>query len=166
MRSLEIIDGQNFQKYQQWHTKAMADPLVRRFISIGWTAAPKAPENDWERLILCSDTACVTLSFSRGDESEISIGIWALECSRIAAGRALVALAEILPRYAYFRRVVSRVMETNHKAMQLNRQLLGNPWGIDPECAWDEHLCRHVAVAHFSRPMQYVMKVISSKSQP
>lgn len=157
---LEILTASNFDRYETFMAKALADDSVRRFLAMdGWRQQlTSAPDNDWERVVFISDRAMGRFVFRRSPVLEIGLGLFVIgDDKRVIAGRAMREILQHLVRYRNFNLLVASVMVTNKASMRVMEKILGQPWGIEPAAAWDE-VDGLVGVAHFSRPLKFVMQ--------
>lgn len=108
------------------------------------------PEDDWNSLLITneSNTFLCKILIRRSDEVGISISLYAT--SAISAGRALVAINEIIKRYKP-RYVDTVVHSSNEKSIKLNTRLMGKPWGIEPKGAWNSKTGEYEDLVYFRK---------------
>jgi hypothetical protein len=160
-RDLQILSPANFHLYQEWRARAVEDFSTWRYLGVdGWSESlESAPKDDWGCLILISDRTLIRFGFDRGVTSNVMISGYTVGTNKErATGIAMIQSLAYLRRYSYFARVGSKVVETNEASMKLTRHLLGEPWGIQPDTAWDPGLNRIVGLAHFSAPLSPLLE--------
>ncbi len=93
-------------------------------------------KSDWEGIYVTDLTLSfmVKASFDRCRDLEINICVYAR--TTMAAGRAILAVKEIIHRY-HPRAINSCVHASNEKAIKLNEKLMGPHWGIESKIAWN-----------------------------
>lgn len=108
------------------------------------------PEDDWNSLLITneSNTFLCKVLIRRSDEVGLSISLYAT--SAISAGRALVAINEIIKRYKP-RYVDTVVHSSNEKSIKLNTRLMGKPWGIEPKSAWNSKTGEYEDLVYFRK---------------
>lgn len=138
---LEILGPHNWDKYNQWYAKAMAEPDVRRFLSISGyiSMAEKSPIGDWDCLLMIRGDALIQFYFDRSPLSSIKLSAWAVgDKKEWKMGAAMVEASKILPRYSYMHMIRSCCASTNTASLKLHHHLFGNPWGTEPSACIDE----------------------------
>lgn len=95
-----------------------------------------ASKSDWEYIWLINESGkfLIKLSFDRAVDLEISICLFTK--SPFACGKGLREVIEFIKRYKPAA-ITTGVAESNTKSLRLNRRLLGNEWGIEPNGAWN-----------------------------
>jgi hypothetical protein len=108
------------------------------------------PEDDWSGLLLTNDnnTFLCKIKIFRSEELGMSISLYAL--SPISAGRALLVIGELIKRYKP-RYVDSVVHSSNIKSLKLNKKLLGEPWGREPNGAWNSKTGEYDDLVYFRK---------------
>ena len=108
------------------------------------------PEDDWNSLLITneSNTFLCKILIRRSDEVGLSISLYST--SAISAGRALVAINEIIKRYKP-RYVDTVVHSSNEKSIKLNTRLMGKPWGIEPKGAWNSKTGEYEDLVYFRK---------------
>lgn len=70
--------------------------------------------------------------------------------STIAAGRGLLALQKMIEKYRP-RAVNTSVQCSNEKSLKINRKLFGEPWGKEPNVAWNPATSQYEDVYYFRK---------------
>lgn len=142
----------------QFYLKAMSDPDVGRFLSIGtYIEPPKTDGSTWNRIILIdnSGNSLGSISVDRSCRNDCNISIWTLNPKRnkVLSGKMMYAVRAASqsfdPKY-----INSLVLVTNSSSMRITERLLGKPWGIEPDAGWDSGISKWVDVAHFRCPIE------------
>ena len=108
------------------------------------------PDDDWNSLLITNNEnsfLCKVL-IRRSDEVGLSISLYAT--SSYSAGKAIIAINEIIRRYKP-RYVDSVVHASNEKSIKLNTKLLGEPWGREPMGAWNSKLGEYEDLVYFRK---------------
>jgi hypothetical protein len=108
------------------------------------------PEDDWSSLLITNDsnTFLCKISIRRADEVGLSISLYSI--SAISAGRALLAINEIIKRYKP-RYIDTVVHSSNEKSIKLNTRLMGEPWGVEPKGAWNSKTGEYEDLLYFRK---------------
>ena len=154
------VTAHSRHRLDAWWDAAINTPHVRRFLTHAcWADTTAALGDGWQGVHYLDD-ACSTLlsvGFNRDARTEATVSLWCLHEDRmrrsLAAGQMLRRLPSLL-QAAGAAIVHSTVHETNVESLALNRRLLGEPWGIQPEAGWDAVLRRLVSVHHFRRALR------------
>jgi hypothetical protein len=132
-------------------SSAITDDNIYPYISTDKHMGHMEPfEGDWNGLLLTNDTNTLLckISFRRADELGMSVSIWAT--SAFSAGKAVILVKEIIRRYQP-RYVESVVHASNEKSIKLNTKLLGEPWGSEPDGAWNFKLSKYEDLVYFRK---------------
>jgi hypothetical protein len=110
----------------------------------------EVPDDDWSSLLITNDsnTFIFKVTLRRADEVGMSISLYAT--SSFSAGRALIAINEVIRRYKP-RYVDTTVHSSNTKSIKLNSKLLGEPWGVEPKGAWNAKLGEYEDLVYFKK---------------
>lgn len=110
----------------------------------------EVPDDDWNSLLITNDlnTFLIKIVIRRSDEVGLSISVYAT--SSFSAGKAIIAINEIIKRYKP-RYVDTVVHSSNEKSIKLNTKLLGEPWGVEPKGAWNSKTGEYEDLVYFRK---------------
>lgn len=81
----------------------------------------------------------------------------------MVARHLIVVALEYLIHYPFVTHVSSVVKERNEPAMRLNRAILGEPWGIEPDAGFDTNTGKRCDVAHFKASLDTVVNNLNER---
>ena len=108
-------------------------------------------KTDWEGINITDERLSYLgkIAFDR-NRGEVEMNIMLFCKSSISAGRAIQAIKYLINRYRP-KAVNSVVHATNTKSLKLHKRIYGEPWGIEPEIAWDSKEGRFVDLYYFRK---------------
>lgn len=108
-------------------------------------------KDDWNGINITDERLSylgkITFDRSKG-EVEMNICLYCK--TALAAGRAIQAIKYLIGRYKP-RAINSCVHSTNIKSLKIHKHIYGEPWGIEPEIAWDSKEGRFVDLYYFRK---------------
>lgn len=131
---MKIANQQDIDSFMAF---AINDPKMLPYLSMSrWIKPRKASDSDWECLHITDDrlSYLLTINFNRNISLSITIALYAK--SKIAAGRAILNIKEVVKRYKPFA-IDSCVAESNKESFEITKKILGEPWGKEPMGAWN-----------------------------
>lgn len=131
MKNATQQDIDSFMEY------AVNSPEMLPYLSINrWIRRREVKLDDWQGLHLTDDRLSYLLhiDFDRSSGLRFSISLYAK--TNVAAGRAILALIEMVKRYKPYA-IDSIVCKSNIKSYTITKKLLGEPWGCEPSGAWN-----------------------------
>lgn len=134
----------------RWYEKAANNQEVRRWLSPkSYMIPPRVGNDTLEAMHFLVGEALVSLRLDRV-QMEASIAMY--NTGTVAEGAlALEEAYQIGYKSGPWRALRSACCVTNARSMKLNKQVLGEPWGISRKSAWDAGLGEWVDEAHFRR---------------
>ncbi len=90
----------------------------------------------------------LNITFSWHGQLEFEVALFSK--NTIGAGRGLKALFEQIKRYKPYA-INTSVQESNIKSIAINYKLWGEPWGIEPKCAWNPLTGEYENLLHFRK---------------
>lgn len=116
---------------------ALSCPDMLPYLSVNrWIRARKVKKDDWAGLVLTDERLSYLLhiDFDRASGLRFTIALYAK--TLFAAGKAVLALKEMIRRYKPYA-VDSTVAVSNVKSFAITKRLLGEPWGKEPLGCWN-----------------------------
>lgn len=141
----------NKEDVDKFMSKAILNDNIYPYLSTNkYFGAFEVPDDDWSGLLITneSNTFISKITLRRADEVGMSISLYAT--SSFSAGRALIAINEVIRRYKP-RYVDTTVHSSNTKSIKLNSKLLGEPWGVEPKGAWNAKLGEYEDLVYFRK---------------
>lgn len=141
----------NKEDVDNFMSKAILDENIYPYLSTNkYVGTFEISDDDWHGLLITneSNSFLFKVSFRRADEVGMVITLYAT--SAYSAGKALIAINEIINRYKP-RYIDSVVHASNGKSIKLNTKLLGEPWGVEPKGAWNSKLGEYEDLIYFRK---------------
>ena len=146
-----MLKKANKEDIDKFMSKVILDENIYPYLSTSkYFGTFEVPDDDWGGLLITNDsnTFISKVTFRRSDEVGMSISLYAV--SSFSAGRALIAINEVIRRYKP-RYVDTTVHSSNVKSIKLNTKLLGEPWGVEPKGAWNAKLGEYEDLVYFRK---------------
>ncbi len=139
------------QDVDKFMSSVMFDESVYPYLSESMYVSNVTIEtSDWNRVVLTNDTLSVILKVEIARESDNAFSVCLWSTNPISAGRALKALEVLIKRYNP-KSISSCVHESNIKSINLHKKLYGEPWGTEPEGAWNSLLGKWEGLVNFKK---------------
>lgn len=132
-------------------SKAILDDNIYPYLSTTkYMGTFEIPDDDWNGLLITNtnNSFLLKIRINRSDEVGMTVSLYAT--SSFSAGRALIAINEVIRRYKP-RYVDTTVHSSNTKSIKLNSKLLGEPWGVEPKGAWNAKLGEYEDLVYFRK---------------
>lgn len=132
-------------------SKAILDDNIYPYLSTTkYMGTFEIPDDDWNGLLITNtnNSFLLKIRINRSDEVGMTVSLYAT--SSFSAGRALNIINEIIKRYKP-RYVDSVVHSSNTKSIKLNTKLLGEPWGKEPNGAWNSKFGKYEDLVYFRK---------------
>jgi len=137
------------QDLDTFYDKSIFDINIYPYLSTStYISKPELPKDDWSGIYLVSeDLRCLLkISIDRTRDIEFNISLYSF--SSFLAGKAIIALKEIIRRYKP-KAINSVVHSSNIKSLKLHHKYFGKPWGIEPVSAYNMGLGSYEDLHYF-----------------
>lgn len=131
---MKIAKQEDIDRFME---RALMDESIYPYLSVcKYVAKKEAPKDDWEKIILISETGNTLLSITLNRHADMAWNVNLYSFNSFGAGRAVSALKSLIIRYKP-RSISSCVHQSNHKSIKFHERIYGQPWGIETLEAWN-----------------------------
>lgn len=163
---VERIGSTEQHRLDEWFDQAMKDPTVMPYLGTsGNRPRLEVPDDDYTGVVLMNkaSTGVMKLYFNH-DTRTSTFGLWVLTPEEGGRSRRETALElvrtsmVVLEHHPTLHWIASKVKVSNEHGMNFSRMLMGEPWGLEDQAAYDRGW---VDLAHFRASIDDVKKVLA-----
>lgn len=151
---MKLLTSRSQGELDTWYVKALADSAVAPYLSFAtYWEIPQVEDTSWASMCFLGDVTYLSISPNR-DRGYAAVSMWTLDPKNNRTSSAMaLRFAMKAVKHENLNRVCTGVHSTNAASLRLNKRLFGEPWGVEPNSAWDREKMKWVDTVHFSRSL-------------